>query len=279
MKLFGPAAVGGPPPVVWEQFAITQDTVAPVDMFVLAGSNAAPNRRVKIVVTNGAWVNVGMATYLSAVWGAGTQLWLVIDPGSVITSVGGTGGGGDVPPNGMDGGVGSPALIIRDDITITNNGIIAGPGGGGGAGACYSESVGAQPGFVGNAGGGGGGGGRGGRYASTNGSTAGLGKGSPAPLWSGPLSIGRGNPGNDSGDTGPGGGGSGGSDGTFGTYAPQGGSGGDWGQPGRAGGYSPGQIYVAHSNGNGGAPGPALRMDSGTVTWNPRGTIYGSAPA
>ena len=279
LLLCPPQGSGSGPPDTWEQFSITVDTDAPVNIFDLAGANPAPGRKIKVVVTNGAWVNVGMITHTSTAFGAGTQLWLVVDPGSVITNTGGTGGGGSAPPADMDGQEGGPAIIVRDDMTITNNGTIAGAGGGGGAGACYSQTAGAGSVAQGNSGGGGGGGGRGGRYSRQSGSTAGLGKGGLWPLWFGLSGDGAGNAGSDSGDNGPGGGGSGGDNGAFGTYAPQGGSGGDWGQPGQAGSYTPGQIYVGATNGNGGPAAPALRMDAGTITWNPRGDIRGSAPA
>ena len=267
-KLAGPPASGGAGGVVWETFGVTADTAAQLNLFTLAGSNNAVNRKVKVLITNNAWVNFGIVS--STAWGAGTQLWLVIDSGCVVTSIGGQGGGGALGINGFPGSV---PVQITWPITISNSGIIAAPGGGGGQGAYYDMSGYPTTNNLTMAAGGGGGGGRGGRAASSYGSGGDGGFASGAPSGGAPGLNGYA-----SDAWGEGGGASGGSSGFYGDHGGTGGAGGGWGQPGLAG-LSDGNLYIQFSPGAGGAACDAVTLSgAGTVTWTPRGTIYGVAP-
>lgn len=166
--------------------------------------------------------------------------------------------------NGENGGSGLTILDTATNVTITNNGTIAGGGGGGGGGSggdwngrSYNGS---------DAGGGGGGGGAG--------LPSGLGglKGYP---YGGPVSddyAGVGNGTNGSMFTGGGGGGAGSKDG-FGAarWGDGGGAGGDLGKPGGGGGN------IGFQNaGGGGAPGePVVGASYATWTGSTTGTTYG----
>lgn len=185
------------------------------------------------------------------------------------------------------GGVGGPALNIAYNITLTNNGYIA--GGGGGGGGMNDNINGAAAGGGGGAGGGNGGNG----FSVTGGAGGGLGatggNGTTVALTYGVGYGGGGGgrilPGTGGGTNGQGGGAGGGG----GSYLSGGGNGGSANAVGSNGGGEGGGggggwgaaggngAQGGRANGGpGGAGGKAIALNGNTVTYVTTGIIYGT---
>lgn len=186
---------------------------------------------------------------------AGSLINLTLNAGRTIGGRGGEGGWA----SGGSGGNGGHAMYVRNAMTVTNHGTVAGGGGGGGGGGNHDSPA---------VGGSGGGGGRG---------------------WSNP-GLGNGNVGYVPGLNGIGGTFSAAGAGGAGVYhavgggeeplseylSGAGGNGGDWGQAGQAGSLA---VFVqtgatTGAAGPGGAPGWAVDGNS-FVTWTAAGTRFG----
>ena len=216
-------------------YTISVDT-ADVDVFTLAGS---PATAVDVSLTINAGVTVyqsgGSAALRTGSFPAGSKDTLVNR--GTICGAGGAGGAGgsSVSPGGHNGSTGGDAIRHEGQTLEIDNsaGYIYGGGGGAGGGGATSS-------------GGGGGGGGGGRGRNDGPGGAG-GSGGPA-----------GADGTAGAYSGAGSGGAGGGS------AGAGGDGGDFGSVGEAG--SPNDFLIS-TGGNGGAPGYAVRVTAGSVSW------------
>jgi hypothetical protein len=88
-------------------------------------------------------INSGVTVYSTSTgsyaWQTGTgypadSLLSLVNNGTILGCGGNAGAGGDVTQSGNAGSAGGPALLASVEISITNNGRIAGGGGGGGGG-------------------------------------------------------------------------------------------------------------------------------------------------
>lgn len=215
---------------------VSATTSTPLAVFTAAGSPSTAKDVIVVVnsgIVQGADTDLSYAMDWFGAWPVGTTLKLINY--GFISGVGGAGNGGS----------GGTAIKIGGGATVSidNQGYICGGGGGGGRGRAISGRFDHQ--------GGGGGGGQGH-----------VGQAGGAPNGDG----GDGSSGVAGSVSGPGSGGAGGGDGVSG--GGSGGDGGYWGTNGGTGGANTaGDLGYP-----GGAPGKAIYLDGGTVSW-----IAGSA--
>ena len=254
---------------------------------IASGWNQVAPLNATVTVNDGVVISASsIGTYAFTVAGSypvGSTINLLIDNGAYIVGKGGAGGDGgpgvghaSILTAAMYGKPGGPALnILATDanVTITNNGTIAGGGGGGGGGAEVNNG-----GSVWNGGGGGGGGAGGGAggqiwgaywlglhvYPGVYGNSMGYTCGHPG-LAGTLIAAGTGGAKNPST--------------TLGLRTGAGGNGGELGQAGAAGGIGDGTASGVPSYGYGGGPGGsagAATLGAANATWLVTGTRLGA---
>ena len=170
----------GDPPSAFTASA-THNNGQPLNMRTLAdslGYDGQSDVNFTVTVSNSITATSGNAID-TGVWPAAAtiNLTLNINTGVTIRGAGGNGGSGGGTQAGGNGGPGGHGVILNEDLTLVNNGVISGGSGGGGGGGGARIFSGGEYFFYGGGGGGGGwpngGGGSGGNAPGSSDGTAG----------------------------------------------------------------------------------------------------------